>query len=154
VRGLNLKETLSMAVYAMIPPPGVTNYVASGGSRYVTDVNGLFQGVQDVDLRDLLAHGGMIVEPASMVTFFGGSTATFPDEGNLYRAVPGVAGAVNPGATGADNVIAVYSLMANSFDQANRGLTITAMGVFAANANTGGIRPPRSWARPSAAAAP
>lgn len=67
---------------------------------------------------------------------FGGGSAPLFEEGNIYRAVPGVAGGITPGATAADNVVAVYSLPAGSLDVAGRGLTITAAGKFAANGNT------------------
>jgi hypothetical protein len=43
---------------------------------------------------------------------------------------------VSPNATGADNVIAVYALPPNAFDAAGRGITIRAVGSFAANGNT------------------
>lgn len=79
---------------------------------------------------------GTGIEPSSMLTQFGAGTATFPEEGNINRQVPGVTGAVSPGATGADNVIFVYSMPANSFDASGRGVTITAAGNFAANGNT------------------
>jgi len=91
---------------------------------------------------------GVGIEPSNMTTQFGGGVATFLEEGNISRQVPGVAGAVAPGAIGADNVVAVYSLPANSFDQALRGLTITAAGQFAANANTKRVK---LWFNPSTA---
>ena len=43
---------------------------------------------------------------------------------------------VNPGATGADNVVAVYTIPANAFNVANATATIQAAGSFAANGNT------------------
>jgi hypothetical protein len=76
---------------------------------------------------------GVGIEPSSMVTQFGSGSATFPEEGNINRQISSAG--VTPGATGADNVLAVYALPSNSFDQALRGLTITAAGSFAANAN-------------------
>jgi hypothetical protein len=45
------------------------------------------------------------------------------------------AAGVQPGATGADNVLAVYSLPANALFGHNRGLEITAYGSFGATAN-------------------
>jgi hypothetical protein len=65
--------------------------------------------------------------------FFGSGSATFGLEGNI--ACQASAG-VNPGATGADNVLAVFSIPANSFDQAGRAVSIAAIGGFAANTNT------------------
>jgi hypothetical protein len=41
----------------------------------------------------------------------------------------------NPGATGADNVLAVYSLPANTFDTSGRSISIRAVGLLANNAN-------------------
>lgn len=61
--------------------------------------------------------------------------------GSQYQAVPGLASrqvssaGVNPGATGADNVLAVYSLPAGALDLAKRGIIIEAWGSYAATAN-------------------
>lgn len=71
--------------------------------------------------------------PASTNTLFGGGLGTFLEEGRLNRQLT-VAG-VSPGTTANDNVLAVFSLSANSFDVAGRGLTITAAGSFGATAN-------------------
>ena len=76
-------------------------------------------------------------DPSSILTQFGSGTATFPEEGNVNRQVSSAG--INPGATGADNVLAFYSLPANSFDgltNTNRGLNITAAGQFANNVNS------------------
>ena len=78
-------------------------------------------------------------DPSTVATQFGSSTGTFLEEGNLYREAFLAAGAVVPAATAADNVLAVYSIPANALDGfsgTNRGLTITAAGTFANNANT------------------
>jgi hypothetical protein len=64
--------------------------------------------------------------------FFGSGTGSFALEGNL---VAQASAGVNPGATGADNVLAVFSLPANSFDQAGRGISISASGGYAGNTN-------------------
>ncbi len=77
---------------------------------------------------------GVGVEPSSMLTQFGGGTASFPEEGNISRQIS--AAGIQPGATGADNVLAVFTLPASSLDQAGRGLTISAIGSFGATANT------------------
>ena len=74
--------------------------------------------------------------PAATTTKFGGGAGTFGEEGNVNRQIPGVTGGINPGATGADNVVAVYSIPASSFDQSGRGITMMAAGNFAATANT------------------
>jgi hypothetical protein len=64
---------------------------------------------------------------------FGNGPGSFGFEGNL-SCQPSAG--VNPGATGADNVLAVYTLPANSFDVAGRSLSISAAGAYAANGNT------------------
>jgi hypothetical protein len=64
---------------------------------------------------------------------FGGGTATFAGEGNIN--VQSNAG-VFVGGSGADVVMAVAILPAGTFDIANRGLEVTAMGSFLANGNT------------------
>jgi len=64
---------------------------------------------------------------------FGNGTGNFGLEGNL---VSQASAGVNPAATGADNVLAVYSLPAGSFDQAGRVIEISASGGYAANGNT------------------
>lgn len=79
------------------------------------------------------ANGG--TNPNGEVTQFGLGAASMGEEGNVSRQVPGVTSGVQPGATGADNVIGVYSIPASSFDQSGRGVTMTAAGNFAATAN-------------------
>lgn len=79
------------------------------------------------------AAGGF--DPNNVQTQFGSGTGLFNEEGNISRQVPGVTGGVNPGATGTDNVIGVFSIPASSFDQSGRGVTMTAAGNFAATAN-------------------
>jgi hypothetical protein len=64
---------------------------------------------------------------------FGNGNGSFGLEGNL---VCQASAGVNPGATGADNVLAVYSLPAGSLDQAGREIAISASGGYAANGNT------------------
>lgn len=71
-------------------------------------------------------------------TQFGSGNASFPEEGNVNRQIS--ATGVNPGATGADNVLAVYSLPANSFDVSGRGLYIQAQGSFGATGNNKRIK--------------
>jgi len=50
---------------------------------------------------------GVGIGPSSMLTYFGGGTAAFPEEGNINRQISSAG--INPGATGADNVLAVFS---------------------------------------------
>lgn len=77
-------------------------------------------------------------QPAGILTQFGAGTGTFGEEGNLNRQISSAG--VQPGATGADNVLAVYSLPANSFDVSGRGVCITAQGSFGATANNKRIK--------------
>ena len=65
---------------------------------------------------------------------FGSGSADCLGNGNITRQVSGAG--ISPGATAADNVLAVFSLPASSFDVAGRGINILAMGSFATNANT------------------
>lgn len=80
------------------------------------------------------ANGGY--NPSNEVTQFGSApTALMAAEGNINRQISSAG--VQPGATGGDNVLAVYSIPPNSFDGiGNRALTITAAGSFGATANT------------------
>ena len=75
---------------------------------------------------------GVGVEPSSMLTQFGSGTNSFPEEGNVYRTA---SAGVNPGGTGGDYVLANFSLSANSFDVAGRGVNLVAMGSVANNTN-------------------
>jgi hypothetical protein len=68
--------------------------------------------------------GGMVV---------GSSTAAIGASGVMNQQVS-TAG-VNPGATAADNVLAVYSIPANAFSAAGKMIQFTAAGSFGATAN-------------------
>lgn len=68
----------------------------------------------------------------------GKSSAVVPGSGNIAAQVLGTA--VNPGATGNDNVLASWSLPANLFDIAGRGIMISAMGSVASNTNSKRIK--------------
>ena len=81
---------------------------------------------------------GVGIEPSSMLTQFGAGTGSFLDEGNINRQLS-VAG-ISPGTTANDNVLAVFSLPANSFNIAGRGVSITAAGSFGATANNKTIK--------------
>jgi hypothetical protein len=76
-------------------------------------------------------NGG--TNPPIEVTAFGGGAGIMAEEGNINRQIS--AAGVSPGATGADNVLAFFSLPAGSFDVLGRGIGITAEGAFAATAN-------------------
>ncbi len=83
--------------------------------------------------------GGSGYLSSALSTQFGSGTATFFGEGNISRLVS--ATGVSPGGTAADNVIATYTLPANSFDGiGNRGLRINAAGTFGANGNNKRIK--------------
>jgi hypothetical protein len=70
--------------------------------------------------------------PNNTQTSFGSGSSTMNGEGNIYRlATTGV----SPVSTGSENVLAVYSLPASSFDIAGRGINILAQGAFGATAN-------------------
>lgn len=79
---------------------------------------------------------GVGSEPANMQTLFGGGLGAFYEEGNLLRSTPGN----SPASTGADIVMAVYSIPANSFDIAGRALNVFAQGDVANNTNSKQIR--------------
>jgi hypothetical protein len=83
-------------------------------------------------------YKGNVVTNADSLTLFGKGAAVFKGSGNFkpQLSVPGI----SPGATGADNVLAVYTIPAGSFDTAGRGISIVAQGSFAANGNTKQVR--------------
>ena len=69
----------------------------------------------------------------SLTSQFGGGNAVVNNEGNINRQIS--AAGVQPGATAADNVLAVYTLPAGSFAAAGQGVNIIAQGSFGATAN-------------------
>ena len=110
----------------------------SPGSHWVNTTNGRVWICQSAATGAaawaLSVVPGTGIEPSANLEQFGSGTGTVLAEGNIYRYVNGAG--INPGATGADNVLAVYSLPANSFDAiGNRGLSIQAWGSFANNTN-------------------
>ena len=74
---------------------------------------------------------------SSFLNQIGKSAALVAGSGNI--AVTASAG-INPGATNADNVLVAWTLPANLFDIAGRGLQITAMGSVANNTNSKRIK--------------
>jgi len=66
----------------------------------------------------------------------GSSGQNFNVSGNLVGAMYVSTTGISPGATGADNVIGVIAIPANLFDNAGRGIQITASGSFGANTDT------------------
>jgi hypothetical protein len=77
------------------------------------------------------SNGGS--NPAAEVTQFGLGAALMGEEGNIARQIS--AAGISPAATGSDYVLAVYSMPANSFDVAGRGVNLLSMGSFGATAN-------------------
>lgn len=77
---------------------------------------------------------GKISASAASIIQFGKGALSFGLSGNIAAQLSGAG--INPGATAADNVLAVFSLPANAFDIAGRGINILAMGSFANNTNT------------------
>ena len=70
--------------------------------------------------------------PPNETTQFGSGTGAMFEEGLLYRhATAGT----NPAGTAGNYVVDVFTIPANSFDVANRGVNITAMGSVANNTN-------------------
>lgn len=67
-------------------------------------------------------------------SFVGGTTQVLPTDGNLNVQISSAG--ISPGATGADNVLAVFSIPAGSFSAAGKMVTITANGSFANNGDT------------------
>lgn len=70
--------------------------------------------------------------PPDTATSFGGGLGNFLEEGNLFRFA---SAGLNPSATAADNVLAVYALPASSFDVTGRGINVLAQGSFASSGN-------------------
>jgi hypothetical protein len=124
----------------LIAPSGVGSFQARSGTQYTVSANGTVT-VNAGDVIDAV-NGGFTISnlPAALQTIFGAGANAFSEEGNLYRAAYSAASALQPAATGADNVLAVYSVPANSFDVAGRGISITAQGLFANNSHTKDVK--------------
>ena len=82
--------------------------------------------------------------PSIVSQYLGSGTATLNTAGNVFNSVVVSGGtSLQPAATGADNVIAVYSIPANTFDgitNTNRGLSFNAVGSVGATANNKRIK--------------
>jgi hypothetical protein len=96
---------------------------------------GLYTGAGAVTLEctSVAYNAATGSDPSNVTTFFGGGTGAFTEEGNLNVQISSAG--VSPGATAADNVLAVYSIPASSFSAANKGINISAQGSFAATSN-------------------
>ena len=107
------------------------------GSVWVNSANGRVWTAQAVGTGAaawaLAVVPGVGVEPAANLEQMGNGVGVMLSEGNVYRNVP--TAAINPATTANDNVLAVYSLPAGSFDVSGRGLFISATGTFANNTN-------------------
>ncbi len=109
------------------------------GSHWVNTTNGRVWICQNASTGAaawaLAVVPGTGVEPASNLEQFGSGTATMLSEGNVYHYA---SAGLNPAGTGADYVVGVYTIPANSFDGVagtNRGLSFNAFGGFANNTN-------------------
>jgi hypothetical protein len=76
--------------------------------------------------------------PNTELIALGSGTAQFPAQGIIYRQL--VAAGIQPAGTNEDDVLATYTLPANSFDVAGREIIVRAFGSVAANANTKRIK--------------
>jgi hypothetical protein len=122
-----------MSTISMLSPTPGQNYETRSGAKYSADVNGVIASVTiGRDVLDLTEDG--CVSLGSGVAVFGSGSAQMLEEGNISRQISSAG--VSPGATGADNVLAVFSLPASSFDAAGRGVEIRAMGSYAGNTHT------------------
>jgi hypothetical protein len=128
-----------------ITDPGAGNDNTQGyfvGSLWVNTTNGRVWIAQAVGTGAaawaLAVVPGTGIEPSSNLEQFGACTATVLAEGNINRQIS--AAGIQPGATGVDNVLAVFSIPANSYDILGRGVGITAQGSFAATANNKRIK--------------
>ena len=89
--------------------------------------------VQGESLNAIVALlNGTAALPSTINTQFGSGVASFGEEGNIYKLF--TAG-TSPASTGADIVVATFTIPANSFDIAGRSLTLLAAGNFANNTN-------------------
>lgn len=132
--------------YTASTDPGVSNDATQGfmaGSRWLNLSNSrLWKCMSNSVGAAVWCLAGVVpgvgVEPSGMLTQFGSSTASFPEEGNIYRYTS--ATGVSPTSTSGDYVIGVYALPASGFDIANRGIQVTAAGSFASNGDSKTIK--------------
>ena len=82
---------------------------------------------------------GVNPAPSTWQTYFGGGVGTFAEEGNVYKSPVSQVGS-SPAGTGSDYVLSVFSLPANSFDIANRMLTLESYFDVANNTNSKRIK--------------
>lgn len=96
---------------------------------------GVSVGINQATFTTVNAAGAL---PASTTTVFGSGVGVVKADGllNVQTSSTGI----SPGATAADNVLAFYSIPANSFDVAGREVTVQAAGSFGATGNTKTIK--------------
>jgi hypothetical protein len=81
--------------------------------------------------------------PSIVSGYFGSGTSTINTSGNVFNSMTVASPGISPAATGADNVLAVFSIPANTFDgitNTNRGLTVTAIGSVGSSGGTKRIK--------------
>ena len=81
---------------------------------------------------------GGYATPAIVSSYLGSGSLTLNSSGNVFNAVTVNASGIAASATGADNVLAVFSIPANTFDgisNTNRGLSFVAIGSSGGNTN-------------------
>jgi hypothetical protein len=124
--------------------PGVSNDNTQGygpGSIWINTTSGALRWWECVSAATGAAvwsfagaaYGAGGAAPSTEVVQFGLGSAQAAAEGNIYRQVSGPG--VTPASTGADIVVGVYAMPANSFDVAGRGVNVLAQGGFAATTN-------------------
>ena len=120
--------------------PGVSNDSTQGyavGSRWqnVSGARGWICNSATAGAAVWLLSDGLPAPAVSnQANQFGSGTGTFGNSGFLSTQIFSVGS--SPGGTGSDYVLATFSVPANSFDQANRQVFLTASGSFAANGHT------------------
>jgi hypothetical protein len=126
--------------FAVIFNNGASNltvYAAQGTSDTINGVAGatgisISPGSSNVFYS---AKPGVWVSSSNTSFTFGAGSASFGAEGNITSQIF-AATALEPSATGADNVLAAFTIPANSFNTAGKGITIQAGGSYGATANT------------------
>lgn len=113
----------------VIPPNSTGVLLVQYVSSTAVTVTGIFTG-------QIATSSGAL--PASTLFQGGGSTGTFAPDGAINSQFSSTG--VSPAATGADKVVASYTLPASFFDQAGRGLKIRARGSFGATGNNKDIK--------------
>src|ERR1700761_6699254 len=132
----------------MLAQQPYAQFSCRSGNQYTADANGVLATVATIDIQDMVVSGCIMTEPGEQIVQFGSGAGYFFLEGNVYRVVG------NPisgnAADTTDDVLAVYTLPAATFDQAGRGGCITAS--FKTGATTNNKRAKILWGCTSAVA--